>query len=195
MTDLIRPQKPQRPRFESGTQEYSEIPVSSVTRMSPGQIEEVREETASASGPEDLGWYKEAKRPIAVIKADLAKRIPAKYVERLKDKGNVLYIPWYHAISLLDRCTGGHWDFHIKNMWTTSKRIFVVVELTIHAAEGNFTMAATGSELLEREVFNKETKQIEIKELAYGDPSSNAESMALRRAAAKFGLARYLYND
>jgi hypothetical protein len=28
----------------------------------------------------------------------------------------------------------------------------------------------------------------------YGDPSSNAESMALRRAAAKFGLGLYLYN-
>jgi mRNA interferase HigB len=27
----------------------------------------------------------------------------------------------------------------------------------------------------------------------YGDPTSNAESMALRRAAAKFGLCLYLY--
>jgi hypothetical protein len=30
-------------------------------------------------------------------------------------------------------------------------------------------------------------------ELAYGDPSSNAESMAFRRAAARFGLGLYLY--
>ncbi|MGC9506191.1 hypothetical protein [Baaleninema sp.] len=28
---------------------------------------------------------------------------------------------------------------------------------------------------------------------SYGDPSSNAESMAFRRAAAKFGLGLYLY--
>ena len=28
----------------------------------------------------------------------------------------------------------------------------------------------------------------------YGDPTSNAESMALRRAAAKFGLALALYD-
>jgi len=27
----------------------------------------------------------------------------------------------------------------------------------------------------------------------YGDPSSNAEAMALKRAAAKFGLGLYLY--
>jgi hypothetical protein len=56
-------------------------------------------------------------------------------------------------------------------------------------------MAATGTELLEREVWNKEKQVMELKELAYGDPSSNSESMALRRAAAKFGLARYLYKD
>ncbi|QYO62305.1 hypothetical protein [Leptolyngbya sp. 7M] len=31
-------------------------------------------------------------------------------------------------------------------------------------------------------------------ELAYGDPSSNAESMAFRRAAARFGLGLYLYS-
>jgi len=30
-------------------------------------------------------------------------------------------------------------------------------------------------------------------ELAYGDPSSNAESMAFRQATAKFGLGLYLY--
>jgi hypothetical protein len=30
-------------------------------------------------------------------------------------------------------------------------------------------------------------------EKMYGDPSSNAEAMALKRAAAKFGLGLYLY--
>ncbi len=34
----------------------------------------------------------------------------------------------------------------------------------------------------------------ETVELAYGDPSSNAESMAFRRAAAKFGLGLYFYS-
>jgi hypothetical protein len=33
-----------------------------------------------------------------------------------------------------------------------------------------------------------------IEELrGYGDPSSNAEAMALKRAASKFGLGLYLY--
>jgi len=193
MADLIRPTRP----VQQSSQE-SEIPLSPVTRMNqeqPGQITHAQPIEQKADGPEDIGWYKEARRPIAVIKADLSKGIPAKYLDRLKDKGNAPYIPWYNAVSLLDRCTGGQWKFRILNMWTTPKRIFVVAEITIIAAEGSFTMAATGTEMLEREVLNKETGQIELKELAYGDPSSNAESMALRRAAAKFGLARYLYKD
>jgi hypothetical protein len=177
MTELI--QRPQRPVTPTIT------PVTNSQDV-------VNDQPLS---PEDIRWYKEARRPIAEIKADLCKGIPAKYLDKLKDKSKAWYIPWYNAVSLLDRCTGGQWKFRILNMWTTPKRIFVVAEITIIAAEGSFTMAASGTELLEREVLNKETQEIELKELAYGDPSSNAESMALRRAAAKFGLARYLYND
>lgn len=138
-------------------------------------------------------WYKTPKRPIVEIIADLSKPVPDKYLDRLKDKGNVQYIPWYYACSLLDKCTGGHWEYKITNLVTTKKRIFVTVELTIHAKEGSFKRDASGTEILEREVWNKEKKEMEMKELAYGDPSSNAESMALRRAASKFGLAKYLY--
>lgn len=61
------------------------------------------------------------------------------------------------------------------------------------AEEGNFTREATETETLKREVWNKTLEVMEIKEHAYSDSSSNAESMALRRAAAKFGLALYLY--
>ncbi len=83
----------------------------------------------------------------------------------------------------------------------------ITYRITIHAAEGAFSREATGTELL------KEDKEIwlgekpnqyplkddlgrvatESRDLAYGDPSSNAESMAFRRAAAKFGLGLYLY--
>jgi hypothetical protein len=74
-------------------------------------------------------------------------------------------------------------------MHTTGDRIFITYRLTIHAQEGNFSREATGTEVL-KEV-NARTG--EIRELAYGDPSSNSESMAFRRAAAKFGLALHLY--
>jgi len=60
----------------------------------------------------------------------------------------------------------------------TTNRIFLTARITIHAAEGTFSREATGTELLNCG--------------SYGDPSSNAESMALRRAA-KLGLGLYLY--
>jgi|GEM_PF-670017 len=183
MTELMqRPQRPQSPAPVTPT-------VGAVTPVT------TTAEVEQPLSPDNIQWYKKARRPIAEIKADLCKGIPAKYLDRLDDKSKALYIPWYNAVSLLDRCTGGQWKFRILNMWTTPKRIFVVAEITIIAAEGSFTMAATGTELLEREVWNKEKQVMELKELAYGDPSSNSESMALRRAAAKFGLARYLYKD
>ena len=126
-------------------------------------------------------WYKQPQRPIAEILADLSKPIPNKYLDSRKQGGaNLTYLPWYNAVKLLDRCTGGHWDYTIGNIHTTSDRIFLTARITVHAAEGNFHREATGTELLDCG--------------SYGDPSSNCESMALRRAAAKLGLALYLYD-
>ena len=70
---------------------------------------------------------------------------------------------------------------------------FLVGRLTIPTSEGTVYREATGTEELKREKFNSQTGELEIKEIAYGDPSSNAESMCFRRAAAKLGLALYLY--
>lgn len=74
-------------------------------------------------------------------------------------------------------------------------------------AEGNIYRGATGTELLkeEKDVWTGEKPNrqklkddlrrsvTESRELGYGDPSSNAESMAFRRTAARFGLGLYLY--
>lgn len=70
-------------------------------------------------------------------------------------------------------------------MGMTSDRLFLVGRLTIQTSEGFVMRESTGTELLKRDGGESE--------LAYGDPSSNAESMAFRRAAAKFGLGLYLY--
>jgi hypothetical protein len=156
----------------------SQQPPSTNQTLSPAQVE----------------WYKEPRRPMAEILANLSKPIPKQYLDTIKDKGNAAYIPWFNACKLLDRCTGGHWEYFIINLHTTSDRIFVTVRITIYAQEGSFSRDATGTELLKREVIARKTGEVEIKELAYGDPSSNAESMALRRAAAKFGLGLYLYD-
>jgi len=62
-----------------------------------------------------------------------------------------------------------------QHIHTTSDRLFITARLIVRAEEGDFAREAMGTELLACGT--------------YGDPSSNAESMALRRAAAKFGLA------
>lgn len=139
-------------------------------------------------------WYKEPRRPIAEIIADLSKPIPNKYLAQRKQGGtNLTYLPWFRCVTLLDRCTGGHWDYSITNIHTTSDRLILIARITIHAGEGSFMREATGTETLKEEYFDKNTQRKQIREWAYGDVSSKSESMALRRAAAKFGLARYLY--
>ncbi|MBA2681589.1 MAG: DUF1071 domain-containing protein [Ktedonobacteraceae bacterium] len=143
--------------------------------------------------PSKPEWYKGFRRPITEILTDLSKPIPAKYLATRKQGGaNLIYVPWYNAVKLLDRCAPG-WDYSVTNVTTTSDRIFITVRLTIRASEGEVSREATGTELLTEQYFDKETKTYKIRELAYGDPSSNSESMALRRAAAKFGLGLYLY--
>jgi hypothetical protein len=58
-------------------------------------------------------------------------------------------------------------------------RTVVEGRLTIRAAEGNFIREATGTE----------DNEID----SWGDPSSNAEAMSLRRCCAKFGLRHHLW--
>jgi hypothetical protein len=60
----------------------------------------------------------------------------------------------------------------------TAERFVVTARITIPSLEGAVWREATGTE-------DEELK-------GSGDPSSNAEAMALKRAAAKFGLGIYL---
>ncbi len=159
----------------------------------PNQVQQkaVATDDLNPTKPE---WYKEPRRPIAIILADLSKPIPKKFLaQRQQGAANLTYLPWYNAVQLLDRCTGGHWDYSITNIHTTSDRLILTASITIHAAEGTFTREATGTETLKEEYFDKNTQRKQIREWAYGDTASKSESMALRRAAAKFGLGLYLY--
>lgn len=145
---------------------------------------------------------------IAQICQALSRPLPKSLLKTRKQGGaNLTYIPWYEANKILDKYAPG-WTWEITKMVTTPDRIFVTGRLTIPAAEGNIYREATGTELLKEDkevwVGEKPNSQrlrddlgrvvTESKELAYGDPTSNAESMAFRRAAARFGLALYLYD-
>lgn len=137
--------------------------------------------------------FKAYGRPLAEITADLAKPVPQRFLaQRKQGKQELTYIPWHHVNRLLDYYAPG-WEGEVTKIVCTSDRIFVTYRLTIHAAEGAFSREATGTEVLKEEYFDKVSGTTKIRELAYGDSSSNAESMAFRRSAARFGLGLSLY--
>lgn len=133
------------------------------------------EQTATKPAPERPAYG----RGIQDIIADLSKDVPQKMLASKTMKGNnIAYLPWYRAARMLDYYAPG-WQYEIRDIKQVGSQCVVIVRLSIPAAEGWFYREATGIE------------EEEVK--GYGDPTSNAESMALRRAAAKFGLARGLY--
>lgn len=131
---------------------------------------------------------------LSQIQAALKRNIPSSMLKRLKDKGNAAYLPWYSVNDILDKYAPG-WTWEIKSTQVTSDRIFIVGRLTIPTSEGNIYREASGTEKLTRKVFDRDSQQYIQKDIAYGDPSSNAESMAFRRCAARFGLGLYLYSQ
>lgn len=80
----------------------------------------------------------------------------------------------------LDHYAAG-WNYEIRRMETIAGKLILIVRITVPSLEGLVFREATGQEDEEKDTF--------------GDSTSNSESMALRRAAAKFGLGLYLYDS
>lgn len=121
------------------------------------------------------------RRPIRDIIRDLSKPIPERFLKSKNLKGNkITYVPWHYAVKLLDWYAPG-WCYEVKDVTSNGKITILTVRLILPAAEGDIWRDATGCE--DDEV------------TGYGDTSSNAESMALRRAASKFGLGLQLYDS
>ena len=91
--------------------------------------------------------------------------------------GTVDYIPWFSLCDILDNLAPG-WEWDITCDYH-GERTVVVGKLTIHGSDRSISRSATGNE--------------DSNCGSFGDPCSNAEAMALRRACAKFGIARYLW--
>jgi hypothetical protein len=122
-------------------------------------------------------------RSINEIIADLSKPIKPRHIRQKVRGGQTLeFIPWYHAVKYLDLYAPG-WSYEVRTVTWFESRLILTVRLSIPCLEGVIYREATGTE-----------EEPEEGEKMYGDPSSNAESMALRRAAAKFGLGLYLYH-
>ncbi len=114
------------------------------------------------------------------IEAVLSRPIPNAMLKTKEIKGNkITYLPWYEANQILSKYCPG-WTFELTQFEIGRDRVFVVGRLTIPTSEGNVYREASGTESLDCN--------------SYGDPSSNAESMAFRRCCARFGLGLYLYD-
>jgi hypothetical protein len=144
------------------------------------QLEAAAELTVPAAAEEPALFVPRPLRSIQEIVADLKKPIASKHLSTRKQGGQTLtYISWYHAIKYLDYYAPG-WSYAVNIVQVIGKDCVVTVRLSIPCLEGIVSRDATGIETLNVS--------------GYGDTSSNAESMALRRAAAKFGLGLSLYD-
>ena len=111
--------------------------------------------------------------------AAIAAPLPASAVSTKSLKGSRIdFITWHDACALMDLRAPG-WSYEVREVGHIKGLVFMTVRVTIPTDDGLIYRDATGNE-------NDETS-------GYGDPFSNAESMALRRAFVKFGLARELY--
>jgi hypothetical protein len=136
------------------------------------------------SKPSQIGKFR---RSIIDILEDFSKPIPVRFIKKkpvfsrrngqLIKSGGVDYIPWSTYIRLLEYYAPGYnWEIRVQYL---GDRTVIEGKLTIKAEEGDFIREATGQE--ENEVDS------------FGDPVSNAESSALRRCCAKFGLGLNLW--
>ena len=118
-------------------------------------------------------------RPLVDILADLQKPVPTRLLKSKKMGGsNITYLPWFRVVKLMDfYCPG--WEYEITDKTITDEYVMLTVRVWINAMEGKYFREATGIE--------------KLKTSSFGDPTSNAESMALRRACAKWGLGLDLY--
>jgi len=145
--------------------------------------------------PKDKSQRPDAPRQwtIAQITETLSRTLPANLLDTRKQGGaTITFIPWCKIPKVLDKYAPG-WTWEIRQVNHSSDRVFIVGRLSIPCADGDVWREATGTECLKEIKTDKGTGEVIVKELAYGDPTSNAEAMALRRAAAKFGLGLYLY--
>jgi hypothetical protein len=120
-------------------------------------------------------------RSIRDIIRDLSKPVAKRHLRLRKQGGkDIKFISWHDAIKYLDHYAPG-WNYEVRNIQNIAGKLILTVRLSVPCAEGLVYREATGQEDEDRE--------------NYGDSSSNAESMALRRASAKFGLGLYLYDQ
>ena len=119
-------------------------------------------------------------KPLALVMEELKKEPLKRHLSKKKQGGaEITYMAWYTICDYLDHFAPG-WDWVIDRINVGDKRLYMTGTLTIRGSDGELKRSASGTEQLSKD--------------SYGDPSSNAEAMALRRAACKFGFCRKLWD-
>lgn len=120
-------------------------------------------------------------RSINEIIHDLHKPIHPRHLKTRRQGGKeITYITWYDAAKYLDLYAPA-WNHEIRSIQQIAGKVVITVRISVPTSEGIVYREATGSEDDDHD--------------SYGDAFSNAESMALRRCAAKYGLGQHLYRD
>lgn len=119
------------------------------------------------------------RRSIQAIVADLSRPLPKECVATKTLKGqSIPYLHWQTVARVLDTYAPG-WHGIIARVDPVGANVAITYRLTIPCVEGDITREATG----------QEGEEVD----GYGDSTSNAEAMAFKRAAAKFGVGQWLY--
>ena len=137
--------------------------------------------TETATNENQINETKTDLRSIREIVKDLSKPIAQKHLRKRRQGGKeIIYLAWHDAVKYLDHFAPG-WCYEIRSIDSVGGKLILTIRLSIMCAEGIVYREATGQE-------DENTD-------SWGDSSSNAESMALRRACAKFGLGLSLYDQ
>jgi hypothetical protein len=119
----------------------------------------------------------------------LSRPLPQSYLKTKRQGGQALtFIEWFTAVKVLDKYAPG-WHWEVRQILEVGDRLVLTGRLTLPTSHGPVFREATGTEKL-----HKLTEEGERADLPYGEPVTNAEAQALKRAAAKFGLGLYLYD-
>src|SRR5215510_3006373 len=123
--------------------------------------DQLQEVNAPADGP----------RSIKDIVRDLSKPVnPQRLKQRVQGGRTLDYLPWYQAVRYLDNYAPG-WRYEIRSINQIGDNLVMVARIIIPCAEGEVWRESSALDVIE------DPKR-------YGDAATNAESAALRRAAA-----------
>ena len=128
-------------------------------------------------------------RPLRTILDELSRPLPAQALGKKTvgrgDRGReVTFVPHYIVAALLDAVVPG-WQSEIVRMDTHDGALRITLRLQLPTSDYGLV---TREDIGEADEWEESPDQ-------YGNPVANAKAAALRRAAAQFGVGRYLYDQ